>query len=93
MKLVNVRLGPEDVRMAERLRKDGTPISRVVREAIRAEYERHMASRPARRRPAEIMATLYRELPDPPAETSRKPDLRDRRSVRRRILRRLRRRA
>lgn len=52
--------------MAARLQKDGMPISRVVRDAIRAAYERHAAARASRRRASEIMAAIYRDHPDPP---------------------------
>ena len=91
MKLLNVRLGPEDARMAAHLRKGGVPISRVVRDAIRAAYERHGAARAARRRASEIMSGIYREHPDPPDLPRGKRDLRDRRRVRRVIRKRLRR--
>lgn len=93
MKLLNVRLGPEDARMAARLKKDGMPISRVVRDAIRAAYERHAAARARRRRASEIMADIYREHPDPPDLPRGKRDLRDRGHVRRVIRKRLQRRS
>jgi post-segregation antitoxin (ccd killing protein) len=93
MKLINVRLGTEDARLAARLRKDGIQISRVVREAIRAAYHDRVEGRPRRRRPSEIMAEIYAALPDPPGLPPRRYDLRDPSSVRRQILarRRLRR--
>lgn len=65
MKLLNVRLAPEDARMAARLREAGIPISRLVREAIRAAHARHAPARAARKRPSELMASIYREHPDP----------------------------
>jgi post-segregation antitoxin (ccd killing protein) len=92
MKLLNVRLGPDDARMAARLREAGIPISHVVREAIRAAHERHAAARASRRPASEIMADIYREYPDPPSPRRSKRQLRDRASVRRLIRRRLRRR-
>ena len=78
--------------MAARLQKDGTPVSHVVREAIRAAYERHVVARVSRRRASEIMADIYREHPDPPDLPRGKRDLQDRGSVRRVIRGRLRRR-
>jgi hypothetical protein len=87
MKLLSVRLSPEDARMAARLRKDGIQISRVVREAIRAAYEGRTAARSPRRRARakEVMAEIYRELPDPPGLRCSKRDLSDRATVRRLI--------
>jgi hypothetical protein len=93
MKLLNVRLGPADARMAADLRKNGVPISRVVRDAIRAAYEQHAAVRTGHRRASEIMADIYREHPDPPDLSRGTRDRRDRRSVRRAIRERLRRRS
>jgi len=93
MKLLNVRLGPEDARMAKRLQKDGMRISRVVRDAIRAAYERHAVARARRRRASQIMMEIYREHPDPPDLPRKERDLRDRESVRRVIWKRLRRRS
>ena len=90
MKLLNVRLGPDDARMAARLREAGIPISRVVRAAIRAAHERHAAARVSRRPASEIMADIYREYPDPPNPPRGERDPRDRARVRRLIRRRLR---
>lgn len=92
MKLLNVRLGPDDARMAARLREAGIPISRVVRDAIRAAHERHAALRAARRPASEIMADIYREYPNRPNLPRGKRDLTDRARVRRLIRQRLRRR-
>jgi post-segregation antitoxin (ccd killing protein) len=92
MKLLNVRLGPEDAQKAARLREAGIPISRVVREAIRAAHDRHAAARAARRPASEIMADIYREYPDRPSQPRKKRDLSDRVAVRRLIRQRLRRR-
>ncbi|HXL46490.1 MAG: hypothetical protein AUG87_13235 [Candidatus Rokubacteria bacterium 13_1_20CM_4_70_14] len=90
MKLLNVRLGPDDARMAARLREAGIPISRVVRAAIRAAHERHATARVSRRPASEIMADIYREYPDPPNPPRGERDPRDRARVRRLIRRRLR---
>jgi hypothetical protein len=92
VKLVNVRLGPEDARKAARLREAGIPISRVVRDAIRAAHDRHVTARAARRAASEIMAEIYSEYPDRLTRRRRKRDLGDRAEVRRLIRQRLRRR-
>ena len=63
MKLLNVRLAPEDARMAARRRQASIPISRLVREAIHAADARHATARASHRRPSEIMADIYRENP------------------------------
>jgi post-segregation antitoxin (ccd killing protein) len=90
VKLLNVRLAPGDARMAARLRQAGIPISRLVREAIRAAHARHATARASRKRPSQIMANIYREQPDPPGLPRETRDLRNRASVRRVIRRRLR---
>lgn len=92
MKLLNVRLAPEDARKVAQLREAGVPISRLVREAIRVAHEQQATRRAPRRRPSEIMAEIYGEHPDPRAGSRRTLDLRDRGKVRRAIRRRLRRR-
>jgi len=92
MRLLNVRLGPEDSRMASELRRDGIQLSRVVRDALRAAYTARRTSGPRRRRASDIMAEIYAQYPDPPRLRRRHVDLRDRRSVRRAILARAKRR-
>lgn len=91
MKLLNVRLGPEDARKVADLRKEGVSLSRVVRDAIRAAHERSATTRGSRRRASEIMAEIYYEHPDPPGLPRAICDSRDRRDIRRLIRRRLRR--
>lgn len=78
--------------MAARLREAGIPISRVVRDALRAAHERYAASRVSRRRPSQVMAEIYRQFPDPEDRATGKRDLTDRSRVRRAIRQRLRRR-
>ena len=85
MKLLNVRLDDEDARKAVRLRQAGVQLSRVVREAIRAAYDRQLGGRAPRRDPGEIMAEIYAAYPDPPGLPPRRLDLRDRRAVRRAV--------
>jgi len=92
MKLLNVRLSPQDARMAAQLREAGIPVFRVVREAIRFAHERQAGARASRRRASEIMESIYREHPDPPSIPAGTRGLRDRATVRRVIRRRLRRR-
>jgi hypothetical protein len=91
MKLLNVRLGPDDARMAAQLREAGIPISRLVRDALRAAHERHAAARAPRRRPSQVMAEIYRDHPDRPGVRRGKRDLTDRAAVRRLIRQQLRR--
>ena len=86
MKLLNVRLGEDDARKVARLREAGVQISRLVREAIRAEHDRRLGRREAPRHPAEIMAEIYAAYPDPPGLPARRVDLRDRKAVRRAVL-------
>jgi hypothetical protein len=90
MTLLNVRLGLEDARMAAALRKNGVQISRVVRDALRAAYQRQ-AAHAQRGRPSDVMASIYREVPDAPGQPREKRDLGDRRTIRRVIRKRLRR--
>jgi hypothetical protein len=89
MKLINVRLTADDARRVSDLRKAGVQLSRVVRDAIRAEHERRVRSGAGQRRVADIMAEIYAAYPDPPGTARRRFDLRDRVAARRAILRRL----
>ena len=92
MKLLNVRLNEDDARLAAALRQEGVELSRVVRNALHAEYERRIAGRVRRRSAAVVMAEIYAACPDPPRLPRRSYDLRDRRAARRAIVSRLRRR-
>jgi len=90
MTLVNVRLEAEDARRVKALREAGVVISALVREAIRAEYEKRVAPRAGRRRPSEVVEEILAALPDdgtipPPVDAT------DRRAVREHIAARLRR--
>jgi len=85
MRLLNVRLGPEDSRIVAELRKEGIQLSRVVRDALRAAHTVRRANRRRRRRASNVMAEIYAQCPDPPGLARRHFDLRDRRSVRRAI--------
>jgi post-segregation antitoxin (ccd killing protein) len=89
MKLLNVRLDEDDARRAAELRGAGVQISRIVRDAIRAEHDQRIGERRERRRASDVMARIYAEHPDPPGVPRRRLDLRDRRAVRRAIAARL----
>ena len=86
MKLLNVRLGDEDARRVAYLRQAGIQLSRLVREAIRAEYDRRVGHRGTHRRPAQVMAEIYAACPDPPDLPARTIDLRDRKAARAAVL-------
>lgn len=85
MALLNVRLDEEDARMAAALRSAGVAISTVVRDAIRAEYERRVARPKAQRKPSQLVAEILASLPDPPDLPPRTFDVHDRRAARRHI--------
>lgn len=65
MSLLNVRLNPEDARMAAELRRAGVPISGLVREAIRREYDRRLGPDRRPTRPSLLVAEILASLPDP----------------------------
>jgi hypothetical protein len=90
MKLLNVRLDAEDARRAEALKRAGVPLSRIVREAIRAEHERRLGASVRGRRASEIMAEIYAAFPDPAGLPARSLDTRNRSQVRRAIVGKLR---
>ena len=89
-KLVNVRLDPERVRKARRLREDGVSLSDVVREAIDEQYARLGAQ--TGRDAARIVGRVFERFPDPPGLPPRPYDVHDRRAARRAIQQRLRKR-
>lgn len=92
MKLLNVRLGPEESRIVDELRRDGVQISRLVREALHSEYRARQAKAGKGRRAREIMEAIYAAHPDPPGTPPPRVDLADRRSMRRAIMKALKRR-
>jgi hypothetical protein len=81
MSLLNVRLGPEEERMAAALRSAGVAISGVVREALRAEYERRIGGE-RRLKGSEVVGAILESLPDPPGLPPREFSLADRHAVR-----------
>jgi hypothetical protein len=89
VKLLNVRLGPEETAMAAELREEGVEMSSLVRDAIRNEYGR----RRRRLRPQDVdalLAEIYARHPDPPGPTKPRPDIHDRRAFREAFRRRVR---
>lgn len=84
MSQMNVRLTEDDARMAAALRKTGVSISALVRQAVRAEYERRVAAKRAGR-PSEIVKDVLASLPDPSDLAPRGFSLDDRDAVRRHI--------
>ena len=92
MKLLNVCLAPDDARMAAHLKQQGVQLSSVVRDAIRVAYDQHARRRQRPRRLSALMEKIYLEVPDRGGHPRQKNDLRDRKSIRRVIVARLRRR-
>jgi len=92
LKVLNVRLAPEDARIAARLKQQGVQLSSVVRDAIRIAYGQHVRRRQRPRRLSALMEEIYLEVPDQGRPPPPKYDLRDRNSIRRVIVGRLRRR-
>jgi len=62
MKLLNIRLDPEDVAKVRALRARGVKVSHLLREAIRAEY-RLRAGVPRADEVEAALAAIYREHP------------------------------
>lgn len=89
MSLLNVRLDADDERRAKILRSAGVPISRIVREAIRAEYERRVALPRGETKPSHVVVEILESLPDPPDLAARPFPATDRRAVRRHVVRKL----
>jgi hypothetical protein len=87
-RLINVRLDPDRLRKAQRLRARGVALSTLVREAIDQRYGE--LDRPAARDDAAtIVESILAEYPDPPGLPGRSYDVHDRRATRRAILRKL----
>lgn len=92
MKLLNVRLAPNDARMAAHLKQQGVQLSSVVRDAIRAAYEQHARRRQRPRRLSALIEQIYLDVPDRGGPPRPRYNLSDRKSIRRVIVARLRRR-
>lgn len=78
-RLLNVRLTPEDERLAKRLRARGLSISEIVRRALR-EAEATASGDPIE--PAELEAEMLRLYPTPANGPAERPNTLDRRAVR-----------
>lgn len=90
MVLINVRLDEEDARRAKALRGAGVPLSALVRDAIRAEYERRIG-RARSGKPSELLAEILAALPDPVDLPARRVEATDRAAVRRHVAAKLKR--
>lgn len=89
VKLLNVRLGPEDESMAAALREEGVEMSSLVRDAIRTEYGR----RRRKLRPEDVdglLAEIYARHPEPEGPAKPTVDILDRRAFREYVARRIR---
>ena len=91
MFLWNVKLKPDDVRMAQALRKEGIVISDIVRDAIRTTYGKRIDQRTSRQRPSDRMAEIYATHPDPTDLPPRDYDVHDARAARQAIVTKVRR--
>ena len=87
-RLLNVRLTPEDERLAKRLRARGLSISDIVRRALR---EAAADEDNVRVDPTELEAEMFRLYPTPPSGPSARPNTLDRHAVRQHIRAKLRR--
>ncbi len=91
MKLLNVRLDDSDVARVRTLRSKGVAIAGVVRNAIRAEYDRRARAQEAAD-VEEVLDEIYRTYPAPPPSTRPAFDPHDRRQFREAMRRHVRRR-
>jgi hypothetical protein len=76
MSLLNVRLSPEDAARVKELRRHGVQISRLVREALRAELEKR--SNGHQRDLVAMVEAIHAKYPDPTPRPSRPPRDRER---------------
>jgi hypothetical protein len=90
MRLVNVRLDDEDVRLVRRLRERGVSLASVVRGAIRLAARRVEGL--GSTKPEAILAEMQKRYPGPANTTARTVDTTDRRQVQAIIRKKLRRR-
>lgn len=93
MKLINVRLAPDDARRAAHLKQHGIRLSSVVRDAIRGAYDQQVRRTGRGQRPSALMKAIYRDVPDRGERRRGTYDLREGTSIRRVIVARLRRRS
>ena len=88
-RLLNVRLGPDDEQLVERLRARGISLSEVMRRALRAEVAK-TANEPVDA--SALIDELMARFPTVAGAARPRPDTTDRRAVREHIAQRLRRR-
>lgn len=81
MAVLNVRLAPEDQRLAQDLRDEGVELSGIVRDAIRTEHARRIGKRARRPKPSAVVRALIEAHPAPVGSRPTRPDPRDRRAV------------
>ncbi len=91
MKLLNIRLGPDDVARVRALRARGVKLSQLLREAIRAEHDRRTQI-PRGRDAEEAMAEIYAQHPCGEAGDRQGFDAHRRRRFRKEVARHVRRR-
>lgn len=84
--LLTVRLGPEEERAVQALRKSSVNVSELVRRALRE------AAGSGDVDPSSLMRQILADLPDVPARATARPALDDRHAVQLAIRKRLRRR-
>jgi post-segregation antitoxin (ccd killing protein) len=89
MKLINVRLDAEDARKAAQLRRKGVQISAIVREAIRAEYERRRTRKRGERKASDVVDAIIARHPRADDEPPRDYNVHDRHEARAAILKSL----
>ena len=88
--LINVRLSASDASKARALRRQGVELSTVVREAIRAEYERRQNGEARVVRNRALLEKIYADYPVPEDVPPPPVDMTDRRARSRYIAHQLR---
>ncbi len=88
-RLINVRLDPDRLRKARKLREKGVVLSDLVREAIDAKFAA-LGELPEARDAKEMIAGLFERYPDPADLPPREDDVHKRRAARAAIQRKLR---
>ena len=86
-RLLNIRLSPEDDRLAKSLRARGLSLSDIVRRALREAAARTEGTRIE---PGELEAEMLRLYPTPASGPAARPDTLDRDAVREHIRTKLR---
>lgn len=92
MKLLNVRLDPEDAAKVRVLRASGVNVSHLLRQAIRAEHHRR-TQLPREGSVRDVLEEIYSQYPVEDTGTQQRFDPHDRRRFRKVVGRHVRRRA